>query len=417
MFIYFRLSLNINSSSSNKYNHLSSNLIEENFFVIDSNNLRKVQSHMYGFSVSKEGILTDNYYKKIKNYNDPEPEGVYIMVRKMNNKIKINQDFYGGIGLYLYENKKNGYFAISNSFLLLEEHLIGKQNFSLNKNFADDFIIEALCTPSIDEALVKEITKIPPNVFIIINIDEKSLNFYNIDYKENTIPLDSEEGLKIIDKWADKWGNIIRSLKKKTHNIYSDLSGGYDTRMVLAMLLNSGVNLNDILVFSSNDKLYVHEEDFKIASKISSKFFFKLNNFKLDDSGTFFNMKDSLLCSIYSKLGFHKEFYFQKKFFNKPRFHLTGGGGEIIRGYPGKSIEKYMEILSLNSWKIKGYQKEFHDATIRLCNRSIELLKKKSHIKMVLKFQMIFISEEGQGHIMERQLMKILLLIFFVFSL
>ena len=375
LIIYF-VFLQNNSFISN-HNNLNKNFFKENFFVIDSNNLKNVESHMYGFSVSKEGILTDNYYKKNKNYNDPDPEGVYIMVRKIKNKITINQDFYGAIGLFLYENKETGYFAVSNSFLLLEEHLVGKQNFTLNKDFADDFIIEGLCTPSINETLVKEITKIPSNVYITIDINQKSFNFYYIDYKENTIPLDSDEGLKIIDKWADKWGYIIRSLKKQTDNIRFDLSGGYDTRMVLALLLNSGINLNDILIYSFDDKLYVHEEDFKIASKISSKFGFKLNNLKFDDTGELFKTKDSLFVTLYSKLGFHKEFYFKKKFFYKPRFHFSGGGGEIIRGYPGKSIKKYIKVLSLNSLEIKGYEKEFHDSTLRLCNRSVELLKKK----------------------------------------
>lgn len=360
----------------NKKKKLNNKIIKENFFVIDSNNLKKVKSHMYGYSISKEGILTDNYYKKIKKYNDPKPEGVYILIRKIKNKIYINQDFYGSIGLYLYESKETGYFAISNSFFLLEEHLIGKENFTLNKDYADDFIIEGLCTPSINETLVNEITKIPPNVIIIINIDKKCYSYYYIDYKENTIPLNSKEGLNIIDKWVDKWGYIIRSLKKQTNNIYSDLSGGFDTRMVLAMILNSGVDLNDILIDSANDKLHVHEEDFNIASNISAKFMFKLNNFKLDNKVKLFNMKDSLFCSIFSKLGFHKHLYFPKKFFLKPRFRISGDGGGIIKGYPGKSIQNYIEALSSNSKKIKGNDKQFHDATKRICNRSIQLLKK-----------------------------------------
>ena len=248
-----------NSISSNYINYLKNHLIKDNFFVFDSNNLRNVKSHMYGFSLSKEGILTDNYYRKIKIYKDPEPNGVYILIRKTKNEIKISQDFYGGIGLYLYENKYTGYFAISNSFLLLEEYLVGKQNFTLNKDFADDLIIEQLCTPSINETLVKEITKLPSNIFISINIKNKTFKYNYIDYQENTIPLYSEKGLKIIDQWADKWGYIIRSLKKQTYNIYSDLSGGFDTLMVLALLLNSRINLNDISIHSSEDKLYIHE--------------------------------------------------------------------------------------------------------------------------------------------------------------
>lgn len=371
---------NYDFSSSYHY-YFKNNLIEKNFFVFDSNNLRNVQSHMYGFTLSKEGILTNNYYKKIKKYKEPEPNGVYILIRRTKNEIKINQDFYGSIGLYLYENKVTGYFAISNSFLLLEEYLIGKQNFSLNKDFADDLIIEQLCTPSINETLVKEITKLPSNIFIKINIKNKEIKYYDIDYKENTIPLYSDKGLKIIDKWVDKWGYIIRSLKKQTDNFYSDLTGGFDSRIVFAILLNSGVKLNDILIHSSEDKLYVHEEDFKIANNISSKLGFKLNNFKMDKKGSLFNIKDSISCTIYSKLGFHKEFYLQKKFLHKPLFHITGDGGELIRGNPGKSVKKYMESLSSNCMQIKEQQNEFQDATIRLCNRSIELLKQRKSYK------------------------------------
>ena len=340
-----------------------------------------VRSHMYGFCLSKEGILTDNYYKKIKEYKDPEPNGVYVLIRKTRKIIKINQDFYGSIGLYLYENKNTGYFAISNSFLLLEEYLVGKYNLTLNKDFADDLIIEQLCTPSINETLVKEIIKIPANVYILINIENKTFNYNYLYYNENTIPLYSDNGLKIIDKWADKWGYIIRSLKKQTNNLYFDLSGGFDSRIVLALLLNSGINLNDILIHSSEDKLYVHDEDLKIASNISAQLGFRLNHLKLDKKGTLFNIKDSLSCSIYSKLGFHKEFYLQKKFLNKPLFHIKGDGGELIRGNPGKSIKEYIEALASNRKEIKAQKKEFLYATKRICMKSIEILKQTKTYK------------------------------------
>lgn len=93
-----------------------------------------------------------------------------------------------------------------------------------------------------------------------------------------------------------------------------DLSGGFDSRLVLAILLNSGVNINDISINSNNDTLHVHEEDFKIALNISSMYGFKLNAFKLDKKGAEFNTKDSIFCTIYSKMGFHKEFYIKKNF-------------------------------------------------------------------------------------------------------
>lgn len=93
--------------------------IEEKFFVIDSENLENVLLHMYGYFVSKNGILTDNYYKQLGEYTKPEPQSVYIMIRKFDSEIIINQDCHGSYGLYLFENKDTNYFAISNSFLTL----------------------------------------------------------------------------------------------------------------------------------------------------------------------------------------------------------------------------------------------------------------------------------------------------------
>jgi len=352
-------------------------LIEKNFFVLDSNNLEKIQSIMYGYSVSKKGILTNNYYRKLGYYEKPDPQGVYVMIRKIGEEIRIDQDFYGGFGLYIFENKNTGYFALSNSFLLLEEYLIGKQNFTFNKEFSDNLIISYLSTASIYETTVNEINLIPSNAFIVLNIKKKTLNIHYIDYKENSVPFESEESFKIIDKWVDKWSYILHSLKKQTNNIKLDLSGGFDTRSVLAILLNSGIDMNEILVNSINDTLYTHEEDFKIASYISKIFGFKLNNLILNTNGTNLSIKDSILLTIYTKLGFHKELYLNTKFFFKPIFRFTGNGGESVRRLHYVPIKKYIEEICSNAKEIKGHHEEFYNSSLRLCNRSIALLKQK----------------------------------------
>ena len=50
---------------------------------------------MYGFSISKRGILTDNYFKQLGYYELPKQQCVFIMIRKIVFEIKINQDFHG----------------------------------------------------------------------------------------------------------------------------------------------------------------------------------------------------------------------------------------------------------------------------------------------------------------------------------
>ena len=361
----------LNNDDESKNNN--NKIIEENFFVFFSNNLEFIQSHLYGFSVSKNGILTDNYYKEKGEYNLPEPQGAFVMIRKIGKEIIVNQDYCGCYGLYIYENKESNYFALSNSFLLLEEYLIDKQILSFNKDYANNFLTTNLISFSLEETLIKEIQQIPNNAFIVINQEKKAFKIFYIDYKENTVPLESEEGLKLIDKWVDKWGYIIRSLRSKTDNISFHLSGGFDTRTLLAILLNSGINLNNINIFSLQDKAHGHEVDFEIARKISSKYGFTLNNYNLNVNGTLLPLKDLLLNSLYSKLGFHKEFYFNDRFYSKPLFTFAGGNGEALRGMPNTQINNFIKYLCYNN--ISGYKTEFYKSSLRIIKRSLYFLK------------------------------------------
>jgi hypothetical protein len=134
--------------------------------------------------------------------------------------------------------------------------------------------------------------------------------------------------------------------------------------------------MNEILINSINDTLHFHDEDFKIASNISKKIGFKLNNLKLNKNGTKLSTKDSIFLSIYTKLGFHKEFYLKTKFYSKPIFSFSGFGGEAIRGYHHLPIKKYIEEISSKAKRINGHREEFYNSSLKLCYRSIDLLKR-----------------------------------------
>lgn len=350
-------------------------LVEENFFIIESNNLEEIDSHMYGFSISEKGILTDNYFKNVGYNEEVDPRGTYILIRRKGNIIRIEQDYYGSFGIFTYKNEDTGYFALSNSFLLLVEKLLGKYTMTFNKDFSDSFIISGYASFSTYETLIKEINKIEPNSFITINIIQKKYEIEYIDQKQNTIPFESQEGLKLIDKWVDRWGYIIRSLNKKTNSISMDLSGGFDTRTTFSVLYNSGIDLNNIYIKSFTDSLHTHIEDFKIATNISSKFGFKLNQNQLDDSCIIWDLKNSLDCTMYTKLGFHKQYYFKTKFFNKPRFYFNGAWGEMLRGYPNIKIKNYIENIISKAEIIKGSENEFYNSSKRFINRSINMIK------------------------------------------
>jgi len=155
-----------------------------------------------------------------------------------------------------------------------------------------------------------------------------------------------------------------------------DLSGGFDSRTALVILLNSGINMNEILINSINGTIHTFKEDFKIATNISKKIGFKLNNLILDKNGTKLSVKDSIVLSIYTKLGFHKELYLNTKFYSKPIFSFTGYGGEIIRGYNRLPIKNYIKEICSKVKRISGHNEEFYNLSLKLCYRSIALLKR-----------------------------------------
>ena len=322
-------------------------LTKNQFFVIDSENLDKIESRLYGFALSDDG-------KIIKNDNLTDSAqisgcGTFVWVKVSSSKIVIEQDFNGCYGLYLF--KEGDYFALSNSFWKLVEYLGGNHNLSLNNDFATAFISADLCSFAYQETLANEIEMLPRDCKVIIDNSARIYEIQNIDYKENTVDIDSKEGIELLDKWFFRWTNIIRSLKAKTNNIVADLTGGFDSRVVLTLFLNADIDLTQVKFNSATDNKHCHAEDFEIASSIAKHFGFELNNKVLRPYPLhFIDVKTVLDISFYVKLGFHKQLYYKYAYNQNPLYVFPGNGGECIRGYPYKTASKYRdEVLKCAS--------------------------------------------------------------------
>ena len=104
--------------------------VDKEFFVIDSCNLDKIKDKLYGYCIKDSSVITD--VNSLDTNNIP-PDGTYIYIKNDGDNIYIKQDYLGCYGIYIYQ--QNEYFAISNSFLYLIEHLKGKYNISLNEDY------------------------------------------------------------------------------------------------------------------------------------------------------------------------------------------------------------------------------------------------------------------------------------------
>lgn len=161
-----------------------------------------------------------------------------------------------------------------------------------------------------------------------------------------------------------------------TNDISVDLSGGFDSRAVLALVLSSNLQLDEISFHSIDDKLHTHKEDFEIATLIANEFDFKLNDTSKMNSSTYFynDMNVPVAISLYTKLSFHNQMYWKFFKLNNPRYTITGAGGELIRSSsqsPQSIIEK-AEKISYDS----GY------STKKVMQDNLEYLHKESYAEM-----------------------------------
>lgn len=314
---------------------------DKEFFIIDSDNLDCVKQRLYGYSLKDYEIIQN---ENIDESISLDGFGAYIYVDVDENHIRISQDFNGCYGIYVFRN--GDYFAISNSFVKLVDYLKFRHEISLNKDYADAFLFINLSSFAYCDTLVNEINVIPRNFTITIDKKNKTLDFEEIDYEEKSVPIDTKEGLEILDAWYYKWVNIIRDIKQKSNNLSIDLSGGFDSRIIATLWITANIDFNKIKIKSHTDEKHVHKEDFEIASKIAEYFNFNLNEGVIDaDNYRFKEIITPLNNSFYLKLGFHKQMYFKTFKASKPIFSITGEGGGSMRGYPNQPPQEYLKDL------------------------------------------------------------------------
>lgn len=293
--------------------------------------------------------------------------GCYVSVNVENDEITIYQDYLGSYGLYLYHD--GDYFAISNSFLKLIEYLYkNNKEFSLNSDYANYYLAASISSLVPDMTLVNEVTMLKHNFIVHINKTDKSIDFEKIDYGENTVKLNSREGIEILDKWYYKWIGLFRSIFKSNH-ITFDLSGGFDSRVIASLWITANMNLNNLTINSSfhNERF---NEDLEIASMIAKHFDFKLNNEYVRKRNPRI-LKDSLNAPYYVKFGFHKKRYFPHFREENPYYRVSGHCGGTIRNYPNIPVDEYVDEICQRA---KNYDNQVLKSTKRMFNLKVKEL-------------------------------------------
>ncbi|MBR2775419.1 MAG: hypothetical protein IKD73_10590 [Selenomonadaceae bacterium] len=306
--------------------------VEKEFFLITSDNLLQVRPKLYGYSIQQSGIYEDDNLTA-EAIDGLDGRGCYVYVGVKDGEITIKQDLNGSWGIYLFRH--GDYFALSNSFFRLVDHVKFKYPLTVNRDYCHHLLTESLASKAHLESAINEIQLVERNAIIHIDIGKKQLELELINYREHTVALDSEEGIKALDNWVEFWGGVLHDLAQNTNFLTADLSGGFDSRMSLIPLLHSGTDLSKIRFFSLKLESHTYKEDYAIASQIAEHYNFKLNqdfsaqqafcNYSIND---IFNMDFYIRQTVHNSLAICK----LKKSIDKT-YSLSGYGGESIRDH------------------------------------------------------------------------------------
>lgn len=336
-------------------------ILDKNFFIIDSNNLDSISTKLFGYGINNERVILDSD----KDFSDLTDSGAYIFIDAGEDEIKISQDFLGSYGIYYYS--RDGYFALSNSFLYLAEYLRNNhENISFNQDYANYYLSTRLVSNLSAQTLINEITMLPEDIIIHIDKSSGDIYFEKNQFKEKCVPINTKEALDILDSWFLKWMGIIRHIREKSNSISFDLSGGFDSRAVASIWLNANIDLTRIKINSPKDPDSM--EDHEIAKEISNELGFKLNN-NLIYNPKKIDLDEVLNKSKYIKFGFEKTVFFNRPYSSNQRYRISGHCGEIIRDYYQMNSDEYKMVISRMGYY---FNHNFRDSCERLINEEYE---------------------------------------------
>ncbi|MBD5104060.1 MAG: hypothetical protein HDT47_04250 [Ruminococcaceae bacterium] len=297
---------------------------EQNYFVIASDNYQSFSSRIYGYVIDGNTMYHNYIFpdSSIPEFTK-ENVGFFTLIKKVHSKIEISMDAMG-YGLVYYYNDGE-FWAASNSFYKLMTYLKTRVKLTFDSEYGYLFSgVPHYGTIVHSRSLIKEIKLLALNEKIVVDTNRNRLSIVEFDF-DPIVKMNTAEGLAAIDKWAHKWIKFVRLLAKRGEQINVQLSGGFDSRFVMALILASGIDMDKVNIESNVGST----EDFEIASNIAEHYNFKLNAMMMENY-KHHNMDPQTIldANIFSRLGNHKEFlpYNHYICYEKPVFMFGGYG-------------------------------------------------------------------------------------------
>lgn len=268
------------------------------------------------------------------NNIDNLEQGRFFVAYEKDGK-KIFKTDNTGQELIFYYSGPTGW-ALSNSFKFLAEHL-HSHGVQLTINYASlmafqgkHSFCEALTT---DDTTIKEIALLGNDEQVEV---QNETDFQITRKPENIIK--SQDLLSLASLYVSQWKQWLRALVDDLPegSIVCDLTGGVDSRLVLALLISSGCDLRRV-EFVSNP---LAQEDYRIAMELASRYGLSLNKERRKNPDRL-TSEEKLELSLTSSLGVYHGFYVPsiRADTSATGIHLHGGGGGLFRSVYNPAVE------------------------------------------------------------------------------
>ncbi len=261
---------------------------------------------------------------------------IYIINSKSNELVIIN-DQLKRLPLYYLEN--NEFFICGRDLKFITANM----KLEINNDALIDYLLFMI--PSGKETLYQKVFKLDCASILQSTKSEFKLKSYKIwnyqdqKLKSNSFKKSHEEITKLLFNGME---DRVSSIKGNNVNVL--LSGGLDSRMIIAMLNKLDKNVNTH-TFLYSDKTNI--DDYEGSKKIASLTEFNWNGYDIKDINKeniqeIINLKDAM-----NYAGVANILSFLKKITKNNEQYYTGDGGRILKNdFPRERIRNYDELIS-----------------------------------------------------------------------
>lgn len=270
-----------------------------------------------------------------------DEDGCYLSIRRDGRQLRIENDYMGNMPIFTYS--EGGRWAVSNSLRRLAMHLReAGRRLTPNPPQVEAFAIDDAFTKQLTsfETVFREIRLLPSFCGLAATADGLSVR-----PREAAENVDYATGLaEFLSVWQGRFGALLAD---KSARVTVDISGGIDSRTVLAMLVRAveagGAGMPPSLSYHTSNRPH-HARDKEVATGLASAFGLSLAR-REGNAGPFLTAAamvdrwEDMCLGVYSPLRLG-----DPSVAPQIKIKIGGGGGESFREfYHGETLEGWLQ--------------------------------------------------------------------------